>query len=354
MTEPLSIGLVAPLPPQTGGVASFAQWLVDNEAEIGCRYDTFDLRRPPEAETGGRLRVDAALRQPRLVLRFLRWLRHAPRVVHYCVALTATGLPRDLLLVALLRATGRRTVAHVHGPAFDPEAPPPFKPSLLKLLGRLSSRRISVMPLAEWQFFPNPLRLEPEQPPHRDATTPVRLLAVGSFGELKGSDTLVDALAAARASGVDAILRFAGRELRRGEERDLRELVRRRGLDDAVEFCGVLAPDRLREEYEQAHVFCLPSRREGMPMALLEAMAFDLPVVATPVGAVPTFVEDDVTGVLIDPGDAGGLGQAIGRLAGDADLRRRLGSAGGARVRALCDPDTIAAQWGELYAKLAQ
>jgi glycosyltransferase involved in cell wall biosynthesis len=342
------------LPPQTGGVASFAQWLLDNEAEIGCHYDTFDLRRPPEAETGGRLRVDAALRQPLLVLRFLRWLRHAPRVVHYCVALTATGLPRDLLLVALLRATGRRTVAHVHGPAFNSEAPPIFKPFLLKILGRLSTRRVAVMPLAGWEFLPNPLRLRPARPPQRDATGPVRLLAVGSFGELKGSDTLVDALSAVRASGIDAILRFAGRELRRGEERELRQLVRRRGVDDAVEFCGVLAPERLREEYEQADVFCLPSRREGMPMALLEAMAFDLPVVATPVGAVPTFVEDDITGVLVDPGDAGPLGDAIGRLASDRDLRTRLGSAGGGRVRALCDPAAIAAQWRKLYTNLAQ
>ena len=91
------VGLVAPLPPQVGGVASFAAWLVEHERSIGCRYEPFDLWRPPEAEAGGRVRVAPALRQVRLAARFALWLRSAPDLVHVCVSYSATGVLRDLV-----------------------------------------------------------------------------------------------------------------------------------------------------------------------------------------------------------------------------------------------------------------
>jgi glycosyltransferase involved in cell wall biosynthesis len=180
------------------------------------------------------------------------------------------------------------------------------------------------------------------------------LLAVGLFGARKGSEILVDALAAARSEGISASVRFVGRELRRHEERALRERVRALGLDGDVEFAGTLAPDRLPAEYREADVFCLPSRREGLPMALVEAMAFELPVVTTPVGAIPALVEHDRTGLLVEPGNVAQLAEAIARLAKEDDLRRRLGEAAGKRVRELCSPDKIAGEWNRLYAELAR
>jgi glycosyltransferase involved in cell wall biosynthesis len=351
MTEPIEIGLVAPLPPQVGGVASFAQWLLNHEAVLGCRYHTFDLRRPPDEEVGGRLRPAAAVRQGIQLARFLRWLRKAPLLVHYCVSLTATGLLRDLLFVALLRATGRRTIAHVHGPAGIARR---SQPLLLRAVGGLSAARIAVVPLRDWTFLPNPLRLTPDGRGRRSLHESLRLLAVGPFGASKGSEILVEALAAARSEGVSATVRFVGRELRRDDERALRERVRALGLDGDVEFAGTLAPDRLPAEYREADVFCLPSRREGLPMALVEAMAFELPVVTTPVGAIPVLVEHDRTGLLVEPGNVAQLAEAIARLAKEDDLRSRLGKAAGKRVRELCSPDKVAREWNRLYSELAR
>ena len=110
-----TIGLVAPLPPQIGGVASVADWLLTHSSEIGCTYEPFDLRRPPGAGTGGRLTGAAVLEQLRLLARFVRWLPRSPKVVHICISCTPTGLPRDTLYVLLLAAARRRTIAHVHG-----------------------------------------------------------------------------------------------------------------------------------------------------------------------------------------------------------------------------------------------
>ena len=101
-----TVGLVAPLPPQVGGVAGFAEWLLAHEGEIGCRFDAFDLWRPETGEVGGRMSLDAVGIQARVLPRFLRWARKAPRLVHYSVSHTATGLARDLLFLPSSRPGG--------------------------------------------------------------------------------------------------------------------------------------------------------------------------------------------------------------------------------------------------------
>ena len=84
--------------------------------------------------------------------------------------------------------------------------------------------------------------------------------------------------------------------------------------------------------YQRAALLVMPSFYESFGIACLEAMAFGLPVVATRVGGLPEVIEDGVTGLLVPPGDADALAQAMIRLLSDADLRRRMGQAGRERV----------------------
>jgi glycosyltransferase involved in cell wall biosynthesis len=136
-----------------------------------------------------------------------------------------------------------------------------------------------------------------------------------------------------------------------GDEASLRKEVRELGLGDSVEFAGVLPPERLRDCYEEADVICLPSHREGLPMALLEGMAFGLPVLATPVGGIPDLVTDGEDGLLVEPGNIDGLRVAIEALAASPDQRASMGSAARARVRAVTDPALVARRWRDVYAR---
>ena len=162
------IGLVAPLPPQVGGVASFAAWLVEHERSIGCRYEPFDLWRPPEAEAGGRLQVAPALRQVRLLARFALWLRSAPDLVHVCVSYSSTGVLRDLVFVALARASRRRVIAHVHGADLT-GSEHRVRALALRSIARLSVETVALAPSSrtalrrlgvEASVVFNPVRLE--------------------------------------------------------------------------------------------------------------------------------------------------------------------------------------------------
>lgn len=113
----------------------------------------------------------------------------------------------------------------------------------------------------------------------------------------------------------------------------------RRNAGGGVRFLGTVGQEDLPGWYAWADVFCLPSRAEGLPVVLMEAMATGLPVVTTPVGGIPELVVDGGNGLLVDPGDVAGIGAALERLR-DGDLRACLGRAGRAAVEAGFDADS--------------
>jgi glycosyltransferase involved in cell wall biosynthesis len=104
----------------------------------------------------------------------------------------------------------------------------------------------------------------------------------------------------------------------------LRAYVLRSGLSDIVEFPGWLDPDRVSSLLVRSTVFALPSYSEGLPMAVLEALACGTPIVATKVGGIPEILEDGRHALLISPHDVDALTAALSRLLDDAELRERM------------------------------
>ena len=100
------------------------------------------------------------------------------------------------------------------------------------------------------------------------------------------------------------------------------------GISASVSFLGFVKD--MLSFYSSLDIFVLPSLREGLPMSILEAMALGKPVIATTVGAIPNVIADDVSGLLIEPGDVRGLQAKLSHLIQNEALRSRLGN--GARV----------------------
>ncbi|MDR7545120.1 MAG: glycosyltransferase [Armatimonadota bacterium] len=124
----------------------------------------------------------------------------------------------------------------------------------------------------------------------------------------------------------------------------------REGLSDRVAFLG--ARDDVPVALGAADLFVLASRWEGLPFAVLEAMFFGLPVVATRVGGIPEAVADGETGILVPPGDARALAEAVERLAADPHLRRKMGAAGRRRAEACFTEARMLAESADVYARL--
>ncbi len=112
------------------------------------------------------------------------------------------------------------------------------------------------------------------------------------------------------------------------QREELQLLMQRLGIESAVHFSGHQDNSRVYEELAKADVYVHSSHEEGLPFAVLEAMAVGLPVVATRVGGVPEAVRDGVTGLLVPPGDVAAFSEAMVVLGKDPLLRMTMGSAG--------------------------
>jgi glycosyltransferase involved in cell wall biosynthesis len=153
-------------------------------------------------------------------------------------------------------------------------------------------------------------------------------VSVGQLQRMKGHHVLLEAWPAVRARVPDARLVLVGSG---PQHHALADRARRLGLADAITLAGFRSP--APAFIAAADVFVQPSSTEGMPNAVLEAMALGRPIVASAVGGIPELIEDGVTGLLMAPNDPGALSDAIVRLLVDRDLGRRLGKAAALRAR---------------------
>jgi colanic acid/amylovoran biosynthesis glycosyltransferase len=184
------------------------------------------------------------------------------------------------------------------------------------------------------------------RPPAHSGTGPLRIVAVGTLHEVKGQVHLVDACRLLADRGVPFSCRFIGD----GPDRaPLAARIETLGLGERVTLVGRMTTHEVAAELAASDVLVAPSvptksgKREGIPVVLMEAMATGLPVVASRLSGIPELVTDGVDGLLVPPGDASALADALARLAADPALRARLGSAGRETVLAGFDVDRNAA-----------
>jgi len=169
---------------------------------------------------------------------------------------------------------------------------------------------------------------------------PPVILCVGSLERYKGHSVLLEAASLLRDLGVSFQLRLVGGG---SEEAALRRVAEDRNLSGRVAFLGPLPQHRVSEEYRHATVFALASIRnpsggeDNLPNVLVEAALHGVSSVVSRLGAIPEFVVDGESGLLVEPGDARALAAALERLLRDSDLRCRLTRAAQERARQMFD-----------------
>ena len=167
-----------------------------------------------------------------------------------------------------------------------------------------------------------------------DGRGPLRLFSCGRLNPCKGHSDAIAAVGLLRARGIDARLEIAGEDEQGGAgyHRALAAEVTGTGYGDSVTLLGAVSEERVRAGLEQAHVFVLASLAEPLGVAIMEAMALAVPVVATGAGGVPELVRDGVDGLLVPPESPPALADAIARVAHDGALAERLARSARERV----------------------
>jgi glycosyltransferase involved in cell wall biosynthesis len=280
-------------------------------------------------------------------LRIVRKLR--PDIFHANLWTTVRG---QYGVIAALMARGVRTVV-------VEQAPLPTDSPLQRFLKRHASRRVSAhvavgersaraveeavgLPSGTVRTIYNGVPDLPVDPLPRRANGPV-IGAVGRLSPEKGYDLAIRALS----DVPDATLVLVGD----GSERErLETIAQELGLADRVEFAGW--SEEPRRYLPGFDAFVLPSRQEGFPLAVVEAMLASVPVVASDVGSVGEAVLDGETGYLVPVEDPTALADRLRRLLSDRELAQRLGRSGRERARAHFTAEAMAHSFETLYREI--
>jgi glycosyltransferase involved in cell wall biosynthesis len=257
----------------------------------------------------------------------------SPCIFHVHFASRGSTLRKYIVSLMVLRASGR-LVLHAHSGSYDS-----FFSNLPKPLQHLVARTFRrshgfVVLSSQWQeFYATQLAVRrdriqimvnptnPQSPvPDRSRRDSVQFLFLGRINDTKGAFELLDAYRALpTTSRAAARIVFAGD----GQVEELRGRAAEIGTDVVVHtWLDREERDRL---LAVSDVLVLPSHHEGVPMAILEAMAYGLPVIATPVGGIPDVIRHGREGLLVEVGNRGALTAALARMVADPAMRASLG-----------------------------
>jgi len=172
------------------------------------------------------------------------------------------------------------------------------------------------------------------------------VFAAARLAEQKGLDVLLHAFTAAPLDGRRLVIAGDG-----PERASLERLAGTLGLDERVTFLGAVGRSQLASVLRGSDVFAFPSRREPFGIALLEAMAAEVPAVATRAGGIPEFARDGENALLVPPDDAAGLASALVRLVREPELCARL-VRGGRATTSLLDWDRLTPRYEQVYRRV--
>lgn len=313
-----------------GGVRAVVSGYVD-----GGLFERYDCVYVTSHRAGnGWVKIFTALKAWVRVAVLLRKL-DAP-LVHVQTASRASFW-RKAVVCLMARAAGRPYIVHLHGGGFsrfyEHECGSIGRRLIRSILAHAAlvialseewrERLLKISPTARVEVLHNAVRIPVAECPRPGADRSSTLLFLGHLLPDKGIYELVNAFAQIAKRFPDLKLVLGGV----GQADAVRKLAGQLGVGDRVELPGWLGPESKSAALAASTIFLLPSYHEGMPMALLEAMSWGVPVIATPVGGIPQIVTHEVNGLLIPPADVAALTTAIERLLQDPALRVRLGNA---------------------------
>jgi glycosyltransferase involved in cell wall biosynthesis len=196
----------------------------------------------------------------------------------------------------------------------------------------------------------NPTEIPPEIP-NRVNSPNIKIAFLGRIGDRKGTFDLIHAFAKLPENFKNSTqLLVAGS----GEIDRARQLTESLSVTKQITFLGLIDSQARNLLLEQVDIYVLPTYNEGLPLALLEAMSWGLPVITTPVSGIPEIVNDTENGLLVNPGEIQQLTDAMKLLIENEDLRLSLGKAARKTAEELVDVKKFSNRLAEIYQKVTE
>jgi glycosyltransferase involved in cell wall biosynthesis len=332
------------LPPPMGGIATYCQSLLNSSLpeQVDLLFVETSSQKRTLSQTGS-LSFSNLIWALEDCIRFAKAvIKHRPQVTHIA---TAFGLSfvKHSVCVIIARLAGSRVLLHHHCSivAMYMDRPWWWKWYVRQII-RLTNGVIALS--KEWQQLttiipgckvydlPNAIDLSAyraiaqKRKDGEKNPLPLKVLYLGYLGRNKGTFELLDAAKEIAAKETPIFFDLVGEELSGGEKEELKQKIIQDGLDNIVTLHPPVAGDAKNDFFQKADIFAYPSYSEGMPMAVIEAMACGLPIIATRVGGLPDLVSDGINGILVDAGNPGQIASALELLSANSEMRLSMGA----------------------------
>lgn len=357
MSDKKKILIVGPELSLQGGVAHHIKTLLSSPLNKNFKLDYFKVG-PKQNDNQLKVAVKFLLTPLRFVWKlWFFW----PKVVHFNPSFDIKSLIRELSMMIICKLHRRTTLVQIHGGSLvtlsrNDHIPIYFK-SIIALASHLvlltdiqkkpllkycSNKKISVIPnMIDTKIF----HWKKRNQNHR-----LRVLYMSKIEQNKGVFDVLDSiyLVLKRFSNVKFF--FAGD----GPDREkLQQLCCDNGFDENVKFLGYIQDQTKVNFLSRGDIFLFPSHyNEGMPYALLEAMASGLPIIATAVGGVPEIIEPSVNGLLVPPQHPQKLARAIIKLLANNKIRKKIGDINRHKAETQYDIEVVCKKFNKLYEQL--
>jgi len=359
MSRRKKILIVGPELSLQGGVAHHVRTLLSSRLKKDYQLDYFRI---------GPIQDD---RQFRVILKFLvtpfRFLwklwKFLPDVVHFNPSFDPKSIIRELNMLALCKLHNRATLVQFHGGNLCNLMQNGRIPFYIKLILKWASHivvltNIQQQPLLKYcssnhiSVIPNMIDTGIYYSKSRKFNSQYRILYMSKLEYKKGAFDVIEAVQYVISKFSNVTFLFAGD----GPDKDkLQLLCCEHGLEDNVKLLGYVRDQKKVMFLSRGDLFLFPSHyNEGMPYALIEAMAAGLPVIATSRGGMPEIIEHRVNGFLVQPQQPKQLAQAINKLLSNKKARREFGKLNRYKAVTEYDINVVCQKFSGLYEKLSE
>jgi glycosyltransferase involved in cell wall biosynthesis len=364
--------ILGQFPPSSGGICTNLQNLLGSP--LKAKYDF--LKFPTGSEKYGK----AGYFEEGLLWKILRTaggcfkyivtlVTNRPDAAHINTSISSFSLRRDLFFLGLTRLFGVKVLFQIHGGRLDEflEKKSFFSKQVILKMLRMADQIAVLSSLQKSAFkkfdFPHKVMIVPNivdasqfsQNSQRKALGDkpeqqiVILFITPIFFKRKGVWEILEAIPQVVQGHKNVKFVFVGADQ---EESAMRKYCSENRLQSYVEFPGRRFGQAIIDSYHSADIFLLPSYKEGFPLTILEAMAAGLPVISTPVGAIPEVIDDGINGFLVPPRDSQALAAKISLLIENKRLRETMAENNKAKVREKYDLRPVSEIFNAIYQEL--
>jgi glycosyltransferase involved in cell wall biosynthesis len=344
--------MLGPALAQHGGIAA-----VERSYRDAWDHGRYELRHiPTYASHHDTTIVQAGYALRALLMTIWSLLMWRPDVLHLHVSWYASFYRKSVFLVLGRACRVPHVLLHCHASGFYM-----FYDASNRLqrwwIRRALRRAHRLIVLGEWwrryyralagtipiEVLPNPVTCPDSVGPYHER--PPVVVTLGELGQRKGTYDTLRAIPEILALYPTAEFWLGGD----GDVREVQAILDRESWGNRVKLLGWVEGSKKDAILSQARVFLLPSYHEGLPVAILEAMAYNVPVVATPVGSIPEAVKDGETGFLVEPGSPALIARRVVTLLRDEAAAERMGALGRDQARAKYDVGMVVQRLFAIY-----